>query len=89
MQVTIATLCLLLISLPALSQAITTFAPRVLPDGAHIWMYTTTLPVEGGEPRIMDQIAQRLALANWCLSGWEITNRIEASGTLVIEGRCK
>lgn len=78
----------LLLMAAALVQA-TTFAPRVLPDGSHIFMYTTTLPISGGEPALIDRIAQQLALSQWCLSGWEITNRTESSGTLIIEGRCK
>jgi len=77
----------LLASPPLLAAEIQTFAPRVLQDGSRIWVYTTTVP--GPEARLIDQISQHLARAQWCLDGWEITNRTDGGGTLVVEGRCK
>jgi hypothetical protein len=79
----------LILSASAQAADIQTFAPRVAQDGSQTWVYTTTLPVSGGEPMLLDRISKNLASAHWCLSGWEITNRMESAATLIVEGRCK
>jgi hypothetical protein len=75
----------------AIRASTATLVPLQMPDGSKLWRWAGQPPKgEAAEILLTDLLAQALARAQWCSSGWEETRRTPVmGGTTVIEGRCK
>ncbi len=88
-------MCLLAVSSSLLAEPIITFTPRTTADGKQIWIYTAQwtpkalMGIADSEAWLADSTGKQMARYQFCAQGWETTSRREASGTLVVEGRCK
>ena len=73
-----------------------TLAPMTAPDGSKTFRFVIqgdhpvyTMEGVDAEALRLDMLGQALARQQFCQSGYEITNRAPAHGSILYEGKCK